>query len=140
MMDKAMGEIDDDRWLWGVNGWTYANTFYHLIITQEFYIRDSPEGMRWGTLYGDKELVETMPSEYYPTREVLIEYKETTESKVEEYICSMNDSDLLGSDGFREYLPTILEKLLYLLRHNSHHIGELALIHRELDLGRIKWV
>ena len=140
MMDKALEEIDDERWLWGVNGWTYANTIYHLIITQEFYIRDKPEGMSWGDLYGDRELIGGSPSEYYPTREVLREYKEIIERKVEDYLCSMDDSALLGSDGFSEHHPSILEKLLYLLRHNAHHIGELALLHRELELGRIKWV
>ena len=140
MMGQALEEIDDERWLWGVKGWTYADTIYHLVITQEFYIRDKPEGMRWGSLYGDKEVKESSPSEYYPTREVLMDYKKVIERKVEDYLCSMNDSDLLGTDGFSEHLPTIHEKLLYLVRHNGHHIGELTLMHRELDLGRIKWV
>ena len=140
MMDQAMEEIDDERWLWNAQGWTYADTIYHLIITQEFYIRDKPEGMRWGSLYGDKELMEKSPTEYYPTREVLIDYKGSIERKVEDYLSSKNDSDLLSTDGFSGYLSTIHEKLLYLLRHNAHHIGELTLMHRELNFGRISWV
>jgi uncharacterized damage-inducible protein DinB len=140
MMDHALEEIDDERWLWGVNGWVYADTIYHLIITQEFYIRDKPQGMRWGSLYGDKELMESNLPEYYPTREVLMDYKETIEGNIEDYLCTVVDSDLLDTDGFSEYLPTIHEKLLYMVRHNAHHIGELALMHRELDLGRIKWI
>ena len=56
------------------------------------------------------------PAEYYPTKEVLIDYKESTERKIEDYLGFMNDSDLLGTDGFSTRAQ------------------------RKLDLGRIKWV
>ena len=37
------------------------------------------------------------------------------------------------------WFESIFEKLVYLLRHNAHHIGELARTLREWDCERIKW-
>ena len=139
MLDRAFEEIPDEYWLTEVNNWTYAEVIYHIVITQEFYIRDSPEGMKWGELYGDPELKEASPREYYPNKQTLLEYHEWVKEKVEAYLAGLDDGKLVLSDGFKGHLPSIHEKLTYLLRHNSHHLGELALMHRTLNIGKIEW-
>ena len=50
--------------------------------------------------------------------------------------CSLND--LANKDDF-EWFNSIFQKYIYLLRHNQHHIGELARMNREWNLERIKW-
>jgi uncharacterized damage-inducible protein DinB len=139
MLDMAFSGVGED-WLKTVDGWIYGDVLYHIIITQKYYIRETPEGMEWGGLYGDPELKETDPRGYYPDRETLIKYKNRVEQAVVKYLKSMDDRKLYHGDGFKNRFSTIHEKLLYLLRHNAHHLGELALIHRENNLERVKWV
>ena len=139
MLDMAFQGITDERWVIELNGWTYVDVVYHIIVTQEFYIRDNPEGMKWDMLYGDKENKEYNPRQYYPDKQTLQNYHKEVKEKVESYLGSMTDEDLNESDGFKKYLDSIHKKLVYLLRHNAHHLGELALMHRTLGLERIKW-
>jgi hypothetical protein len=139
MLEKAFEKISEEHWLTEVNNWTYTDVIYHVIITQEFYIRDSPESMKWGELYGDNELKETCPEEYYPNKETLLEYHFHVKERVETYLKGLDDYMLIEGDGFSNHLPIIHEKLIYLLRHNAHHLGELALMHRTLNIGRIEW-
>ena len=139
MLDQALQGVDDGSWLKAVNGWTYGDVVYHILITQEFYIRDSPKGMEWGGLYGDPELKDTSPEEYYPDRETLIGYRDRVKQSVEAYLRSLSDEDLYESDGFEDHLSNVHKKLIYLLRHNAHHLGELTLMHRTIDLDRVKW-
>jgi hypothetical protein len=140
MLDQAFQAVDDDHWIVTVNDWTYADMIYHIIITQAFYIRDSPKGMEWGHLYGDSKQKESNPTEYYPNKETLLHYHFEVKKTVENYLSSISDEDLYKSDGFKSHLSSIHKKLVYLLRHNSHHLGELALMHRNLGLNRVKWV
>jgi uncharacterized damage-inducible protein DinB len=140
MLDQAIQGVDEENWVKEVNGWTYADVIYHIIITQEFYIRDTPKGMKWGTLYGDPKDKNQSPRDYYPDKNTLIQYRKEVEQAVRKYLESMSDMDLVKSDGFKDHLSSIHKKLLYLLRHNAHHLGELTLMHRTMNLDRVKWV
>jgi len=139
MLDQAFDGVNDEDWLKDVNGWTYADVIYHILITQEFYTRDTPKGMKWGELYGDPKLKTSNPREYYPDKETLIRYSKKVKQSVEDYLKSMSDENLYRSDGFKGHLSSIHLKLLYLLRHNAHHLGELALVHRTINSDKIKW-
>ena len=139
MLDQTIHGVSEENWIKTVNGWTYADVVYHILITQKFYIRDTPKGMEWGGLYGNPGLKDTNPIEYFPDKDTLVKYKNEVERDVENYLKSINDEDLIKSDGFKGHLPTVHLKLLYLLRHNSHHLGELALVHRSINLNRIRW-
>ena len=139
MLDKSLQAIKKENWIKEINGWTYADVIYHIIITQEFYIRNTPQGMKWGTLYGNPELKKSNPIDYYPDKQTLLNYLEEVKLVVEDYLLSISDDDLMESDGFKDHLPMIHTKLLYLLRHNAHHLGEIALIHRTLNLEKVEW-
>jgi len=139
MLRQAIEKAPQGRWNNTHNGWTFSDTVYHIIATQEFYFRDTPEGMGWGRLYGDPEYKTDDPDEYYPSKAALLEYQGRLEGVIGEYFGSICDGDLEGDDGFREWLPNVHVKLLYLLRHNAHHIGELARTLREWDAERVSW-
>lgn len=139
MLQQAINTVPEEYWNMGQNEWTYSDTIYHIIITQEFYFRDTPKGMEWGKLYGKPEDKINKPEQYYPSKEVLIEYQTRLEKQITEYLEALSDDDLKKSDGFKKHLPNIHVKLLYLLRHNSHHIGEITRMHREWELERIIW-
>jgi hypothetical protein len=96
--------------------------------------------MGWGRMYGDPKYKADDPEKYYPSKAVLLEYQGRLESEIAEYIGTIDDSDLEKNDGFKEWQPNVHVKLLYLLRHNAHHIGELARMLREWDAERVSWV
>jgi uncharacterized damage-inducible protein DinB len=139
MLDDALKGITEEKWLTEIDGWTYADVIYHILNTQEFYIRDTPKGMKWGELYGSPELKNSKPMDYYPKKETLLKYLEEVKNSLRNYLLSIKDEDLYNSDGFKEHLSSIHKKLLYLLRHNAHHLGELALMHRINNLEKVEW-
>jgi uncharacterized damage-inducible protein DinB len=140
MLSQAIDKVPEGYWSRTINDWTFSDTVYHILATQEFYFRDMPEGMGWGSLYGDPKYKADDPEKYYPGKAVLLEYQRRLESEISEYLGSKNDSALETIDGFKEWLPNVHVKLLYLLRHNAHHIGELARMLREWDAERVTWV
>ena len=140
MLRQAINNVPEECWNRTYNDWTFSDTVYHIIATQEFYFRDTPEGMGWGRLYGDPKYKAEDPEKYYPSKAVLLEYQGRLESEISEYLGSNNDSGLEMNDGFKEWLHNVHVKLLYLLRHNAHHIGELARMLREWDAERVSWV
>jgi uncharacterized damage-inducible protein DinB len=140
MLRQAIDKVPEGSWNRTNNDWTFSDTVYHIITTQEFYFRDTPEGMGWGRMYGDPKYKADDPEKYYPSKQILLEYQGRLESEICEYLGSKNDSGLEMNDGFKEWLPNVHVKFLYLLRHNAHHIGELARMLREWDAERVSWV
>ncbi|MHA1743933.1 MAG: hypothetical protein ACTSV6_06755, partial [Candidatus Heimdallarchaeota archaeon] len=65
-------------------------------------------------------------------------YLKEIEEKVSTYLKTLSFEQLLEKDGFK-WFSSIFEKLLYLLRHTAHHLGELGRMLREWDCKRMKW-
>jgi hypothetical protein len=61
MLRQAIDKAPEGCWNGTYNGWTFSDTVYHIIATQEFYFRDTPEGMGWGGLYGDPKYKDDDP-------------------------------------------------------------------------------
>ena len=62
------------------------------------------------------------------------ELKENTSNLLEK----ISIEELNNQEGF-PWFESVLEKLLYLLRHNSVHLGELAKTLRDNDFERMIW-
>ncbi|MHA1211110.1 MAG: DinB family protein [Candidatus Heimdallarchaeota archaeon] len=138
MLEKAIEKVPDEYWYGTDKGWSYSKTVHHIIETQEFYLRDDPEGMIWGKLLKDDKKSTTSDEEKYPIKEILIDYQKTMESKITDYLKAISYEKLLEKDGFK-WFSSVFEKLLYLLRHNAHHLGELGRMLREWDCERMRW-
>jgi uncharacterized damage-inducible protein DinB len=142
MLIEALSKCPSERFHMGIGEWSYSYTIYHIIETADFYIRDTPEGMLWGSRAGfdwntdSKETIDKMKKKL--SKELLIKYLEEVDKKVSDFLEGTSDEDLLKKDDFH-YFNSIYEKLVYLLRHNSYHIGELAKTLREWECNRIKW-
>jgi len=137
MLQKAIENVEPTRWAVTEKDWSFAKTAYHILETQEFYIRDSPEGMVWNKML--KTIKEKGKEKtILPTKEQLLTYLEEIEGKVTSYLKELTFEQLAMQDGFK-WFNSILEKLLYLLRHNAHHLGELGRMLREWDNKRMKW-
>lgn len=143
ILRQAIENITDEHWLEIVNDWSFSWTVCHIIETAEFYSRNTPEGMEWGKITGINHETDTdemkIQKQARITKELLLNYLDEIEERITTYIENTSDEDLFEKDGFDPHLKSILEKLLYLLRHNMHHIGELNKALRDWNCQRISW-
>ena len=143
MLIDALSKCPEDRFHDGIGEWSYSYVVYHIIETADFYIRNNPDEMKWGSKAGydwntdSKETIEKKKKEI--SKALLLEYLEEVDKKVIDFLKDKSDKDLLKKDDFH-WFASIYEKLVYLLRHNSFHVGELAKTLREWECNRIKWV
>ena len=143
MLIDALSKCPEDRFHDGIGEWSFSYTIYHIIETAEFYIRNTPDGMKWGLRAGfdwntdSKETINKMKKKL--TKSLLLKYLEEIQNRIDKFLNEKKDEDLLKKDDFH-WFESIYEKLVYLLRHNSFHIGELAKTLREWGTDRIKWV
>jgi uncharacterized damage-inducible protein DinB len=143
MLIDALSKCPEESFHDGIGDWSFSYTIYHIIETAEFYIRNSPDGMKWGSRAGfdwnndSKETISKMKKKL--AKELLLEYLEEIQNRINQFLKEKTDKDLLKQDDFH-WFDSIYEKLVYLLRHNSFHIGELAKTLREWETDRIKWV
>jgi len=142
ILKQAIEKIPEDKIHDGKSDWIYSWNIYHIIETADFYIRDNHEDMEWGKkadIDWDKDSKERI-EEKKPkiNKEFLLKYMGEIEKKINNILENSSDEDLMNKDGFY-WFDSILGKLIYLLRHNHHHIGELAHALREWDCERIRW-
>ncbi len=142
MLRESIDNCPDLKWHEGTDGWTYSYIIFHIIETASFYSKNNPDDMKWGDKAGidwkrnTEEEIEDKKSKI--SKEFLLSYLQEIESKLSNIFSTTVDRDLLKKDDFH-WFGSIYEKLVYLLRHNSYHLGELANLLREWNAERIKW-
>ncbi len=141
MIRNAIQSVPQERWHVEVQGWYYSLSVYHIIETIDFYLRDNPDGMEWGKKAGyvwHKSI--DIKSEILPkiTKDVVNEYLTEMETSVSTFFESANIEKLGMKDDFK-WFSSRFERLIYLLRHNMHHIGELCMALRMWNCDRVKW-
>jgi uncharacterized damage-inducible protein DinB len=143
MLRQAITNISEREWSKRKKEWSFSHTIYHIIETADFYIGNTPEGMEWGKRAGyswendNEEVILKRISSL--TKEYLLEYLDEIEIEVSQFLEESSEQDLFSTDEFDHGNLLIIKKLLYLLRHNMHHIGELNKVLRDTDSTRIKW-
>ncbi|MFX0114942.1 MAG: DinB family protein [Candidatus Hodarchaeota archaeon] len=143
MVQQAIENSPQELWPKTTNDWTFSYVVYHLIETAEFYCRSMPEGMEWGKKAGinwetDSEIAKREKIAEI-SKEDCLNYLKEMEDRLAGILAAVNESELLEKDGFH-WFSSKFEKMLYLLRHNMHHIGELNKALRDCDGDRIKWL
>ncbi|UCG01261.1 MAG: DinB family protein [Candidatus Heimdallarchaeota archaeon] len=143
MLRQAVENISDEFWLTTINEWSFSWTIYHIIETAEFYSHSTPLGMEWGKYAGINWEVdsedEINKKKSLITKEVILNYLEDIEKRISNYFTNVTDYDLFDTDGFDNGNLYVIEKMIYLLRHNMHHIGELNKVLRDSNCQRISW-
>ena len=141
MLQNAITNVSDEAWHDGVGKWYFSQTAYHIIETAEFYLSSDPDVMQWGARAGVVwDDVEDIQKELLPklTKELVNSYLQEIEQKWADTLKSASDSKLLETDGFH-WFSSILDKLIYLLRHTNYHVGELNRALREWGLEPARW-
>ncbi len=141
MVAQAIDLVSDDGWTHNVGKWFYSLTVYHVIEAAEFYFRDTPEGMEWGKSLGQVNWWDHMSREdaakQFPKVKAR-KYLTTMIARGRKIFNKLSTGDLKKQDGFK-WFDSVAEKFTYLLRHNAHHIGELALNLRLSEENHLKW-
>ncbi|MFX1284571.1 MAG: DinB family protein [Promethearchaeota archaeon] len=143
MLRQAIKNVPDTYWSKEINDWSFSWNIYHIIETADYYKQSTPTGMEWGkrvniNLKADSENT-IKQKKAKITKDQLLGYLEEIEDQVSDLLENSSDEELLGKDEFDDGHLIILEKILYLLRHNMHHIGELNKALRDWQCERIKW-
>lgn len=142
MLRTAIDNVPDEKWHNGSEGWFFSLNAYHIVETMEFYMNDNPDKMKWGNRAGfNWDKVEDKEKDVLPkiTKGLVLAYLDEIEELVTKTITSMSVEQLEAKDGFH-WFESVLEKYLYLLRHNMHHNGELSKTLRDWGCKRSKWV
>ncbi len=141
MIRDAIEHVPEDMWAKSVGSWFYSTTLYHLIETMDFYVRDDYESMVFGGRAGyNWDNVKDVEKDILPliSKNLVREYLSEMEEKLTTFLSTVSIDALFRKDGFY-WFESIYHKMLYLLRHTQHHIGELAVTLRSVRAGPIKW-
>ncbi|MHA2365864.1 MAG: DinB family protein [Candidatus Hodarchaeales archaeon] len=143
MLHQAIENIPEKMWLDTKNDWSFSFNVYHIIETANFYIKNDPKDMIWGKRanidWNNDSESNIIEKKSKITKNDLLIYLDETKVTISEVLESMADNELMSKDDFK-WFNSIIEKLLYLLRHNMHHIGELNKTLRDYECKRIEWL
>ena len=145
LLSQVITNIDDDKWFQiqfqnKDTFWVYSLTIYHILETTDFYNRTSPEGMKWGAK-GQIDWDSSLPLDEkikYLTKSFLRVYLNEIKENLTQVFNSLTYQQIVGTDNF-SWFSSILDKYLYLLRHNMMHIGELNKTLRDYQQPRLQW-
>jgi uncharacterized damage-inducible protein DinB len=141
MLRVAVENVPDDKWHERGKDWYFSLTVYHIVETMEFYLGENPDTMTWGAKAGfNWEEADDKEKDILPkiTKKLVMMYLDEVETLAKNTITTLSIETLSSKDGFH-WFKSVLEKLLYLLRHNMHHIGELSKTLRDWECKRAKW-
>ncbi len=132
--------VPEDQWKAGdIDYLVPVRQIYHIVFTTDMYINDmsyeSYKPHRRYTIDWEGGALDDLPT----LDEIKVEIA-AMESKLSGWIEAKGDEGLLAEeDGYPWVGKTKLSRLLYLLRHNQCHIGELNSELRRRELARAEW-
>ena len=136
MVRQAIDNITDEDWRATHSKWCYATTVYHIVETFDFYSQGSSDGFDWGGRFNVAEKGGYEP-ENMPGKSEVLSYLDEMEKRTVK-VLTEPEIPLEQKDGF-PWFHSVLEKLLYALRHTVFHTGELALALRTRDRKKMNW-
>ena len=139
-LNGSVAKSNDSAWAYndqnlkGVRQW-----MYHILETIEYYTSnmDSKE-FHWGAKFGgDWEDPNTLGS---LTPALMQAYLSDVEMNVSTILANLGDESLLQPEKLRPWTgKTVLGKMLYLMRHNQQHIGDINRILRVCGCEPLDW-
>jgi len=138
MLRSAISNFPAEQWRAGDDAYLIPSRLaYHAVETADFYSRETPEDFPWGQRFG-VDWAEASP-EQLPTQEQILAYLDDVQPKLDAWLRKAQDTELMAENTFPWAGRTVLERMLYALRHTQHHIAELNLILRQRDLPSAEW-
>jgi len=139
MLREAISNCGDGEWKRDAGHWFLipSRLAYHIIETVDFYSRESPPEMEWARRFGVDW--ETREAEKLPGREPMLDYLEEIRASLGGKLRSMSDEALLADQAFPWTGATVLERMIYTLRHSMFHLGQIQAELRRRGLKGADW-
>ena len=139
MLREAVNNCPDEEWKRDAGHWFLipSRLAYHTIETVDSYSRDSPEKMDWAGRFGADW--ETKEAEKLPDREAILDYLEEIRGSLKGKLHTMSDAALLAGHAFPWTGATVLERMIYALRHSMFHLGQIQAELRCRGLKGAEW-
>jgi hypothetical protein len=139
MLRDAIARLTDQQW--NVGGPTWAEVpscaACHAIQCAEYYICDDRSAFRWDA---HKWKAWEYPPRNMPTRGEAIAYLDRVAAMTVQWVRRQSDSKLLAVDPRLSDPPrSLLEELLYALRHLQHHTAHISQECKRRGFGASEW-
>ncbi len=136
MLRLVVQRIPDGEWYEGAKPEQVpAKLAYHAVICADYYARPD-----------DRPLVARIYETEYnpdpkkrPNRKKLRLYIDEVEARIDSLLRNSSEEALLGANTCKWTGANLYERMIYVLRHNHQHIGELQEITRERGLRPGGW-
>jgi hypothetical protein len=139
MLREAIANCPDEEWKRDGGHWFLvpSRLAYHTVETVDSYCHNSPQEMDWGGRFGIDW--ESRDTERLPDREAMLAYLEEVQRSLEGMLRSMRDRALLAGHAFPWTGATIMERMIYTLRHSMFHLGQVQAEMRRRGLKGADW-
>ena len=141
MLREAIEKCPEEQWKVGNSDWQIpARLACHVVEGADYHARATPEGYSPTSRFS--AYWEIKPEQLADKDQVLIHLNEV-QAQVGNWLSGMEDSDLLSpNSGFpllEDAWESVLGRILSLLRHAQHHLGQLNADLRRRGLPTAKW-
>jgi|WetSurMetagenome_2_1015567.scaffolds.fasta_scaffold273384_1 hypothetical protein len=137
MLRCSIERLTDEQWRTAPNErMVPARWAYHAIRSADVYAGENRESFSLTGLAGGNW--EAAPEDL-PSRQDILKYLGQVEAKMRARISSLSEEQLLGPTGFPWTGESILEQMIYILRHIQYHLGELAAALRSHGANQAEW-
>jgi uncharacterized damage-inducible protein DinB len=139
MTREIVTQCPEDHWRnGGVPRHVPARWVLHAVETADFYARPGNGGWTWGDRFG-VDWKTARPDEL-PSREDMLAYLEEVRRRLDTWLRAAADDELLRKrSDFAWTGASLLARLLYLLRHTQHHVGQVNQILKSQGVPLSKW-
>lgn len=141
MLENAVVACPEDVWSDPSRPPEFWYLVYHTLFFLDFYLSESEEGFAPPPPFTLSELdpAGVMPDRIY-TKAELRAYLDHGRAKCRGAIVSLTDATLGARRRFGPTEGTVVEALLYNLRHVQHHAAQLYLLLRQRTDSAPRWV
>jgi uncharacterized damage-inducible protein DinB len=136
MLENAINACPDEHWATHTKFWYQA---FHCLFFTDFYLTMKPEIFSPPSPFDESEFEDRMPERVY-TKAELLEYTQFCRNKCQNLIAGLDENSINARwvNTYKDY--SIVEILLYNMRHVQHHAAQLNLILRQTIDDAPDWV
>ena len=111
---------------------------YHIVETVLFYIGETEKNFPWGKKFGVSW--EAATESELPTKAQVNEYSEEVRKNVDTIFAEGSDTKFLEpQEIFRWTGETLLDRLIYILKHSYYHLGQINQTIKASEITPTDW-
>jgi hypothetical protein len=137
MLRATIRRFPAEAWRAGdAPGLVPARWALHATEAVDFYSRPTPDGFHWGGRFHVDQGAEAAA---LPDQPSLLEYMDEVQAALKSWLLTAPDAELMAGNAFPWTGDTVLQRMLYTLRHTMTHQGELSMLLRLRGADETEW-